>query len=67
MRGEDLQGLTIEDLQQLERSLETGLSRVIEKKVSHYFLIFFHIWDGCFKIKKSDIELFIGFTYMFSG
>lgn len=32
MRGEDLQGLTIEDLQQLERSLETGLSRVIEKK-----------------------------------
>ncbi|CAI9111456.1 OLC1v1011678C1 [Oldenlandia corymbosa var. corymbosa] len=32
MRGEELQGLTIEDLQQLERSLEAGLSRVIEKK-----------------------------------
>ncbi|KAL3527542.1 hypothetical protein ACH5RR_012198 [Cinchona calisaya] len=32
MRGEELQGLTIDDLQQLERSLETGLSRVIEKK-----------------------------------
>lgn len=32
MRGEDLQGLTVEDLQQLERSLEAGLSRVIEKK-----------------------------------
>ncbi|KAK9284975.1 hypothetical protein L1049_024157 [Liquidambar formosana] len=32
MRGEDLQGLNIEELQQLEKSLETGLSRVIEKK-----------------------------------
>ncbi|MCE2054982.1 hypothetical protein HAX54_041739 [Datura stramonium] len=32
MRGEELQGLNIEELQQLERSLETGLSRVIEKK-----------------------------------
>ncbi|CAJ1931306.1 unnamed protein product [Sphenostylis stenocarpa] len=32
LRGEDLQGLNIEELQQLERSLETGLSRVIEKK-----------------------------------
>ncbi|XAR73483.1 hypothetical protein NMG60_11007467 [Bertholletia excelsa] len=32
MRGEQLQGLSIEELQQLERSLEAGLSRVIEKK-----------------------------------
>ncbi|PSS30024.1 MADS-box protein like [Actinidia chinensis var. chinensis] len=32
MRGEELQGLSIEELQQLERSLEIGLSRVIEKK-----------------------------------
>ncbi|KAL0431842.1 UNVERIFIED_CONTAM: MADS-box protein JOINTLESS [Sesamum radiatum] len=32
MRGEELQGLSIEELQQLESSLETGLSRVIEKK-----------------------------------
>ncbi|XP_010254524.1 PREDICTED: MADS-box protein SVP isoform X1 [Nelumbo nucifera] len=32
MRGEDLQGLNIEDLQQLEKSLETGLSRVLETK-----------------------------------
>lgn len=35
LRGEDLQGLNIEELQQLERSLETGLGRVIEKKVLH--------------------------------
>lgn len=32
MRGEELQGLTVDDLQQLEKSLEAGLSRVIEKK-----------------------------------
>ncbi|XVF15289.1 hypothetical protein REPUB_Repub09cG0138200 [Reevesia pubescens] len=32
MRGEELQGLNIEELQQLEKSLEAGLSRVIEKK-----------------------------------
>ncbi|KAL3323567.1 hypothetical protein AABB24_037955, partial [Solanum stoloniferum] len=32
MRGEELQGLNIEELQQLERSLETGLSCVIERK-----------------------------------
>ncbi|KAE8696002.1 MADS-box protein SVP [Hibiscus syriacus] len=32
MRGEDLQGLNVEELQQLEKSLEVGLSRVMEKK-----------------------------------
>ncbi|KAG6392728.1 hypothetical protein SASPL_146953 [Salvia splendens] len=32
MRGEDLNGLTIQELQQLEKSLEVGLSRVIDKK-----------------------------------
>ncbi|XP_062143690.1 MADS-box protein JOINTLESS isoform X2 [Alnus glutinosa] len=32
MRGEELQGLNIEELHQLEKSLEAGLSRVIEKK-----------------------------------
>ncbi|OMO56259.1 Transcription factor, K-box [Corchorus capsularis] len=33
MRGEDLHGLNIEELQQLEKSLESGLSRVMEKKI----------------------------------
>ncbi|CAI9758194.1 unnamed protein product [Fraxinus pennsylvanica] len=32
MRGEELQGLCIEELQRLESSLEVGLNRVIEKK-----------------------------------
>ncbi|KAJ0984728.1 hypothetical protein J5N97_003084 [Dioscorea zingiberensis] len=35
MRGEDLQGLTIEELQQLEKTLEKGLSRVLERKGAH--------------------------------
>ncbi|THF96586.1 hypothetical protein TEA_010067 [Camellia sinensis var. sinensis] len=32
MRGDDLQGLNIEELQQLERMLESGLSRVLKTK-----------------------------------
>ncbi|CAN0858309.1 MADS-box protein SVP [Linum grandiflorum] len=32
MRGEELQGLSIEELQNLEKSLESGLNRVIQKK-----------------------------------
>ncbi|XP_058097028.1 MADS-box protein JOINTLESS isoform X2 [Magnolia sinica] len=32
MRGEDIQGLTLEELQKLEKTLETGLSRVMERK-----------------------------------
>ncbi|XP_020590984.1 MADS-box transcription factor 55-like isoform X2 [Phalaenopsis equestris] len=32
MRGDDLQGLTMEELQQLEKTLETGLRRVLHRK-----------------------------------
>ncbi|KAJ0975974.1 hypothetical protein J5N97_017939 [Dioscorea zingiberensis] len=32
MRGEELQELTLEELQHLERTLDVGLSRVIERK-----------------------------------
>lgn len=38
LRGEELQGLSIEELQHLESSLEAGLNRVIEKKVLLEFL-----------------------------
>lgn len=34
MRGDDLHGLTIEELQHLETMLEQGLSRVHQTKVS---------------------------------
>ena len=33
MKGEDLQGLKIEELQQLEKVLEAGLTRVLQTKV----------------------------------
>ncbi|KAJ8451876.1 hypothetical protein Cgig2_007359 [Carnegiea gigantea] len=32
MRGEELQQLNVEELQQLEKSLESGLARIMEKK-----------------------------------
>ncbi|KAK8941212.1 MADS-box transcription factor 55 [Platanthera zijinensis] len=32
MRGEDLQGLTIEELQKLEKTLEIGLRRILHRK-----------------------------------
>ncbi|GMI64889.1 hypothetical protein HRI_000158200 [Hibiscus trionum] len=32
MRGEELQGLNIDELQQLEKRLESGLTRVLETK-----------------------------------
>ncbi|KAF5740151.1 MADS-box protein JOINTLESS [Tripterygium wilfordii] len=37
MRGEDLQGLKIEELQQLEKVLETGLSRLLQTKGERIF------------------------------
>ncbi|KAF5739783.1 K-box region and MADS-box transcription factor family protein [Tripterygium wilfordii] len=37
MRGEDLQGLKIEELQQLEKVLEAGLSRVLQTKGERIF------------------------------
>lgn len=33
MKGDDLEGLGLNELQQLEKTLETGLTRVIETKV----------------------------------
>jgi hypothetical protein len=33
MRGEGLEGLTVDELQQLEKNLETGLHRVLQTKV----------------------------------
>lgn len=37
MRGEDLQGLNLDDLVKLEKVLETGLNRVLESKVCAKF------------------------------
>ena len=37
MRGEDLQGLNLDDLLKLEKVLEAGLTRVLESKVCAKF------------------------------
>lgn len=36
LRGEELEGLSLEELQQIEKKLEAGFSRVLEIKVSYY-------------------------------
>lgn len=47
-RGEDLQGLNLEELQQLEKKLEAGLRRVLETKVCARLLIsFMHVIITC--------------------
>jgi hypothetical protein len=33
MRGEELEGLNVDELQQLEKNLESGLHRVLQTKV----------------------------------
>ena len=38
MRGEDLRGLNLDELQQLEKTLESGLVRVLETKVLYMLL-----------------------------
>lgn len=45
MSGEELQELNMEELMRLEKSLEGGLSRVVQTKVSHiiyFFLLLFY-------------------------
>lgn len=42
LKGEDLQGLCLDDLMKLEKMVEGGLSRVVKTKVTnfcHYFLL----------------------------
>jgi K-box region len=41
MRGEELDGLSVEDLQKLEKNLESGLSRVLDRKVLSIDIFFF--------------------------
>lgn len=41
MKGEELQELNMEELMRLEKSLEGGLSRVVQTKVSDIIYFFF--------------------------
>nr|QPF49725.1 short vegetative phase [Paeonia lactiflora] len=50
LRGEDLQGLNIEELMQLEKSLETGLTRIREKKSER-------IWKEIGDLQNKGVQL----------
>nr|AHJ60267.1 SVP [Paeonia suffruticosa] len=50
LRGEDLQGLNIEELMQLEKSLETGLTRIREKKSEK-------IWKEIADLQDKGVQL----------
>lgn len=43
MKGEELQELNMEELMRLEKSLEGGLSRVVQTKVSDIIYFFFFL------------------------
>lgn len=49
MRGEDIQGLNLEELLKLEKRLEAGLSRVLKTKVLHPFTLL-----SCLNIKTAS-------------
>nr|AXY87456.1 MADS-box protein-like protein [Cymbidium goeringii] len=55
MRGDDLQGLTVEELQQLERTLETGLRRVLHRKSG--FLQGEQIMEQINDLRKKGLQL----------
>lgn len=44
MRGEELEGLTVDELQQLEKSLESGLHKVLQTKVWWLSFFFASVW-----------------------
>jgi len=52
MRGEELEGLSVEELQQLEKNLEAGLHRVLQTKVWRLSVILllsgFHLMSNSF-------------------
>lgn len=41
MKGEELQGLGMEELKKLEKSLQGGLSRVAEIMVNYFYIYHF--------------------------
>ena len=67
MRGEDLQGLNLEDLKQLERKLEVGLTRVLHTKVSNSF--FFSLLQIFMKmsIKTLIYNYLLGLVYIYNN
>ncbi|KAI8540879.1 hypothetical protein RHMOL_Rhmol08G0019300 [Rhododendron molle] len=57
MRGEELRGLSIEELQKLERSLEVGLTRVIEKKAEKIMKEITHLQQKGMQLMEDNEKL----------
>ncbi|KAK9049726.1 hypothetical protein SSX86_031305 [Deinandra increscens subsp. villosa] len=57
MRGEELQGLSIEELHQLEKSLEGGLSRVVAKKGDVIMNEIYHLQEKEVKLMEENDNL----------
>ncbi|KAF7136092.1 hypothetical protein RHSIM_Rhsim08G0016300 [Rhododendron simsii] len=57
MRGEELRGLSIEELQQLERSIEVGLTRVIEKKAEKIMKEITHLQQKGMQLMEDNEKL----------
>lgn len=57
LRGEELQGLSIEELHQLEKSLEAGLSRVVAKKGEVIMNEINHLQEKEMKLKEENDKL----------
>ncbi|CAA0812520.1 MADS-box protein SVP [Striga hermonthica] len=67
MRGEELQGLTIEELQKLEKSLEGGLSRVIEKKGEKIMKEISHLQEKGVQLMEENKQLRLQVVNMSNG
>lgn len=57
LRGEELQGLSIEELHQLEKSLEAGLSRVVAKKGEVIMNEIIHLQEKEVKLMEENGKL----------
>ncbi|KAL8240359.1 hypothetical protein R6Q59_013714 [Mikania micrantha] len=57
LRGEELHGLSIEDLHELEKSLEAGLSRVVAKKGEVITNEIYHLQEKEVKLMEENDKL----------
>ncbi|XP_042441696.1 MADS-box transcription factor 22-like [Zingiber officinale] len=57
MRGEALESLTVEELQQLEKKLEAGLNRVLDKKDAHFTEQINTLQEKTLRLAKENLKL----------
>lgn len=64
MRGEELEGLSLEELQQIEKKLEAGFNRVLDIKVSFFFFILAALFLFLLKEILSNYFLLMNFYFV---